>query len=76
MAILFRALFFALAIYLIINLIRKMFLPEQSNRQQSNFNNNQHNASNKGETTIRYNNKGEKLIDKNEGEYVDFEEVE
>jgi hypothetical protein len=29
-----------------------------------------------GETTIRFNKKGEKIIDKDEGEYVDFEEVD
>lgn len=76
MAVLFRALFVALVIYLIINVIRKMFQPEQSNNQQKQRYDNQQSASKKGETTIRYNNKGEKIIDKNEGEYVDFEEVD
>ncbi|HKM93957.1 MAG TPA: DUF4834 family protein [Prolixibacteraceae bacterium] len=76
MAVLFRALFVALVIYLIINVIRKMFQPEQSNNQQKQRYDNQQSASKMGETTIRYNNKGEKIIDKNEGEYVDFEEVD
>ncbi|MDA3818178.1 MAG: DUF4834 family protein [Prolixibacteraceae bacterium] len=29
-----------------------------------------------GETTIRFNKKGDKIVDKDEGEYVDFEEVD
>lgn len=38
--------------------------------------NNQQQGSKEGETTLRFNKKGEKIIDKDKGEYVDFEEID
>lgn len=68
----FRILFFIVVIYLIIRWIRKIIEPAKNN-----FSQNQRGPEKPdGETTIRFNNKGEKIIDKNTGEYVDFEEVD
>lgn len=58
-------------IYFIIKWVAKMF---ETNKQQSNNRQQQH-QKNEGETTIKFDKKGEKIINKNEGEYVDFEEV-
>ena len=65
----FRTFLVILAIYLI---VKWVFKPANSVKKEDNKNKSQ----NEGETTIRYNKKGEKIIDKNKGEYVDFEEVD
>lgn len=67
----FRTLLFILAVYFIVRFIVRLLMPDSrkpSNDASSN--------SREGETTIRFNQKGEKIIDKDEGEYVDFEEVD
>jgi hypothetical protein len=67
----FRTLLFILAIYFIVRFIVRLFMPGTRNPSNDASTNNR-----EGETTIRFNQKGEKIIDKDEGEYVDFEEVD
>ncbi|HOO82960.1 MAG TPA: hypothetical protein PLS94_00215 [Prolixibacteraceae bacterium] len=67
---LLRTILVIAIIYFIIKWVAKMFEP---NKQQANHQ--QQYKKNEGETTIQFNKKGEKIINKNEGEYVDFEEV-
>lgn len=68
---LLRTIIVVAIIYFIIKWVVKMFEP---NKQQAN-NRQQQYKQNVGETTIKFDKKGEKIINKNEGEYVDFEEV-
>ena len=70
-----RTLFVIILLCLLIRWIRNFCAtPSQNNRSGSS---NREKANEKeGETTVRYNPKGEKIIDKDKGEYVDFEEVE
>lgn len=69
----FRTVLVIGIIYLLIRYLRKLFnafmsgANEQPKQQPSHK---------EGETTIKFNNKGEKIVDKNKGEYVDFEEVD
>lgn len=70
-----RTLFVIILLYLIIRWLRNFFAsPSPTNR--ANSGSKQTSEEKDGETTIRYNPKGEKIIDKDKGEYVDFEEVE
>jgi predicted lipid-binding transport protein (Tim44 family) len=67
-----RTLVLIVVLVLFIRLIKRMFAPSSSNQtQQTNTPPNK-----EGETTIRFNKKGEKIVDKEKGEYVDFEEVD
>ncbi|MBN1768789.1 MAG: hypothetical protein JW842_09790 [Prolixibacteraceae bacterium] len=67
----FRTLLFILAIYFIVRFIVRLLMP-RSRKPSNDASTN----TREGETTIRFNQKGEKIIDKDEGEYVDFEEVD
>ena len=70
-----RTLFVIVILYLVIRWIRNFFAtPSKSNNSGSSTKNTPNDK--EGETTVRYNPKGEKIIDKDKGEYVDFEEVE
>ena len=71
---LFRTLIFAVLIYLVIRWINRLITPKSSEGYRANSQ--QQGSKKEGETTIRYNKKGEKIINKDEGEYVDFEEVD
>lgn len=68
-----RTLFVFVILYLAIRWIRNLISPQQTN---SSSHSKRQEAQKEGETTIRFNDKGKKIVDKNEGEYVDFEEVE
>ena len=70
---LIRTLLVFALIYLLIRWLSRLMNPNASRTQQANSN---WSEDRDGETTIRYNKKGEKIINKDEGEYVDFEEVE
>lgn len=67
----FRTLLFVLAIYFLMRFIVRLLQPDNKNKSS-----NESSGSKEGETTFRFNKKGEKIIDKDEGEYVDFEEVD
>jgi hypothetical protein len=67
----FRTLLFVLAIYFLMRFLMRLLQPH--NKTQSSKKSPE---TKEGETTIRFNKKGEKIIDKDEGEYVDFEEVD
>ena len=67
---LFRTLLFFVLIFLIVRWFTRLMNPKPSG------NNGQQSGPQEGETTIRYNKKGEKIIDKDKGEYVDFEEID
>jgi hypothetical protein len=67
----FRTLLFILAIYFLVRFIIRLLQPGNKNSSQKGTS-----GPKEGETTIRFNNKGEKIIDDDEGEYVDYEEVD
>lgn len=69
---LFRTVFFLVVVFLLIRLISKLLEPAPQSRQQNKRG--QH--SYQDETTIRFNKSGKKIIEKDKGEYVDFEEVD
>jgi len=69
---LFRILFFLVMVYLLIRWISKLLEPAPQNKQQ----NRRGQQSGQDETTIRFNKSGKKIIEKDKGEYVDFEEVD
>lgn len=66
-----RTLLFVAFFYFLIRWLSKLFF-QGYNQGKSK----QQDAPHQGETTIRFNEKGKKIVDKNKGEYVDFEEVE
>lgn len=70
-----RTLFVIVILYLVIRWIRN-FLATPSKNNSTGSTTNARSNEKEGETTVRYNPKGEKIIDKDKGEYVDFEEVE
>jgi hypothetical protein len=70
MTVLLRVLLFAVVIYFIIRWISKLFEPAETPK------NHNRSGANENETTIRFNKNGKKIIDKDKGEYVDFEEVD
>jgi flagellar biosynthesis/type III secretory pathway M-ring protein FliF/YscJ len=65
-----RTLLILVVVFLLIRWIAKLLTPNNTKKDTDNTKNNQ------GETTVHFNKKGEKLIDKDKGEYVDFEEVD
>ncbi len=67
----FRTLLFVLAVYFLVRFIIRLLQPGNKNKSS-----NEPSGPKEGETTIRFNKKGEKIIDKDEGEYVDYEEVD
>ena len=67
----FRTLLFILAIYFLVRFITRLLQPDNKTRSSKKSS-----QPKEGETTIRFNKKGEKIVDKDEGEYVDFEEVD
>ncbi|MDA3881564.1 MAG: DUF4834 family protein [Prolixibacteraceae bacterium] len=66
-----RTLLFILFIYFVVRFIIRLLLPNNNKQTRGNTT-----EKPEGETTVRFNKKGEKIIDKDEGEYVDFEEVD
>ncbi|MFA9392873.1 MAG: hypothetical protein ACERKD_23900 [Prolixibacteraceae bacterium] len=68
-----RTLFVFAILYLVIRWLSKFFSPSQN---KSGTNSKFQDAHKQGETTIRFNEKGKKIVDKDKGEYVDFEEVD
>ncbi len=67
----FRTLLFVLAVYFLVRFIIRLLMPDHSRQSKTDPK-----KPKEGETTIRFNKKGEKIIDKDEGEYVDYEEVD
>ncbi|MCF8361548.1 MAG: DUF4834 family protein [Prolixibacteraceae bacterium] len=67
----FRTLLFVLAIYFLMRFIVRLLQPHNKNQSSKRSP-----ETKEGETTIRFNKKGEKIVDKDEGEYVDYEEVD
>jgi hypothetical protein len=67
----FRIILFLFAFYFISKWLGKLF--STSARSTSATTNNK---TKEGETTIKFNKKGEKIINKDKGEYVDFEEID
>lgn len=65
-----RTLIVILVIVFIIRWLQRVMAPT------SKSSNNSQQAPREGETTIRFDNKGKKVVNKDEGEYVDFEEVD
>jgi hypothetical protein len=61
-----------LAIYLVVRGIRLFFNLRETTAAQGRKNTSK---PAEGETVLRFNRKGEKIIDKDKGEYVDFEEL-
>lgn len=68
-----RTLIVFVILYLVIRWFSKFLTPKTNHNAQRNDN---RKSSNEGDTTIRFNQKGEKIVDKNKGEYIDFEEVD
>jgi hypothetical protein len=66
-----RTLLFVAIIFFAIRWLSRLFFQGYNQSKTS-----QQETPRKGETTIRFNEKGKKIVDKNHGEYVDFEEVE
>jgi hypothetical protein len=75
MAYIFRFLLVFLLIYYLIKWVSKLFVSSGSSKRNT-YNSTNYQKTPEGETTIKYNPKGEKIIDKDKGEYVEFEEVE
>jgi predicted tellurium resistance membrane protein TerC len=67
----FRTLLFVLAIYFLMRFIIRLLQPHNKTHSSKKSS-----ETKEGETTIRFNKKGDKIVDKDEGEYVDFEEVD
>lgn len=65
-----RTLLVFIVVFLIFRWILKLLIPNKNNQQQDQQKNKE------GETTVHFSKKGEKLIDKDKGEYVDFEEID
>ena len=73
----FRTLFVIVIIYYLIKIITKFLLPLFMNqsKQQQNFQNNRQSKP-EGEVTIERDKTNGGRVSKDEGEYVDFEEVD
>jgi len=71
---LFRILLFILIFYLLIRLIRYIFMPRSSNRVDPSSR--RPSPRSEGEVTIDHIPETEKKVDKESGDYVDFEEME
>lgn len=69
-------LFRVLLVFVLIYLVVRFFSRLLNQRPQNTSNFEKREMSREGETTIRFNKKGEKIVDKDKGEYVDFEEVD
>ncbi|MBN1926176.1 MAG: hypothetical protein JW798_10095 [Prolixibacteraceae bacterium] len=67
---LIRTLLVILIVFFLIRWIVKLLSPGSNSRQKD------HSGSKEEGTTIHFNKKGEKIIDKDKGEYVDFEEID
>ncbi|MCF8359564.1 MAG: DUF4834 family protein [Prolixibacteraceae bacterium] len=67
---LIRTLLILVVVFLLVRWIVKLLTPGNTNRDKHKE------EKNEGETTVHFNKKGEKIIDKDKGEYVDFEEVD
>ncbi len=65
-----RTLLILVVLFLLIRWVAKLLIPNNTNKQNDKTKNEE------GETTVHFNKKGEKIIDKDKGEYVDFEEVD
>jgi len=70
---LLRTLLFIIAVVLIVRWFKNLIMPEPKSAQRNTQANSR---KDEGTTTIRFNKKGEKIIDKDKGEFVDFEEVD
>jgi hypothetical protein len=68
----FRLLILLVSFYLVIKVMRLLFAPGKNNSPGREAKPNL----NEDEMTLRFNRKGEKIIDKEKGEFVDFEEVD
>lgn len=68
-----RVVFFFAVLYFIIRWISNLITPRQTSSNQYS---NAGQSPKTGETIIRFNEKGSKIVDKDKGEYVDFEEVD
>lgn len=73
-----RFLLILLVIYLIIRVVTRFLFRSYAKKMRNNFENQQQNYNQKkeGDITIKTNHNDRKKIDKDEGDYVDFEEVE
>jgi hypothetical protein len=67
----FRTILIIVMFYLLIKWVSRLLAPNQSNNKR-----NYSKTKEEGTTTIKYNSKGKKIIDKDKGEYIDFEEVD
>lgn len=72
---LLRTLLVIAVIYLVVRWLTRLFI-QGSQSAQRRQGSNEPQKPNEGETTIRYKPGGEKIVDKDKGEYVDFEEVD
>lgn len=73
-----RFLLILLVIYLIIRVVTRFFFRSYAKKMRNNFENQQqkYNQKQEGDVTINTRHQNRKKIDKNEGDYVDFEEVD
>ncbi len=67
-----------LVIYFVIRVFTRFLFRSFANRMRNNFENQQqsYNQKKEGDVTINNKHQNSKKIDKDEGDYVDFEEVE
>lgn len=72
----FRTLLVIMVIYYVIKFIRKVVIPMFNPPQQQAGHSQQQNNRREGDVTVESNRKSKNRSSKDEGEYVDFEEVE
>ncbi|HPR31650.1 MAG TPA: DUF4834 family protein [Prolixibacteraceae bacterium] len=68
---LIRTLLVLLILVFLVRWLIRLFTPSHQNSREGAPQN-----AREGETTLRFNQKGEKIVDKDKGEYVDFEEID
>ncbi|MDD2380211.1 MAG: DUF4834 family protein [Mariniphaga sp.] len=81
---LFRTIIFIAVIYFIIRLVTRYIIPsllenkikEVQKKMQDQENQHKRNGKHEGEVTIEYDRKHNNISKREEGEYVDFEEVD
>lgn len=73
-----RFLFILFVIYLIIRVFTRFLFRSYAKKMRNNFENQQQNYNQKkeGDVTIKTKHQDRKKIDKDEGDYVNFEEVD
>lgn len=70
-----RILFFLLVFYFVMRIVSRILAANRFSSRQSSYENEKRKKDSDGDITIRFSKNGKKKIDKDDGEYVDFEEM-